>query len=146
VRAPTGPRTRLAVVGAAAAAVLGVFAWSGLDDELVYYQTPGEIAAGDAAGERVRLGGLVERGSLRRDGEHIAFVLTDGAHDVPVDYVGTTTAVFGEGQGAVVEGTLTGGVFRADALLVKHSNTYETGDGARYQPPGTADALGSGGR
>jgi cytochrome c-type biogenesis protein CcmE len=67
------------------------------------------VLAGADHADRLRLGGMVEPGSLRRDGAVLRFALTDGAADVPVEYSGTTTAVFAEGQGAVVEGTLDAG-------------------------------------
>jgi cytochrome c-type biogenesis protein CcmE len=127
----------LALVGVAGAGVLGVLALSGLDDQLVYYRTPSEVTASAGQGERLRLGGQVESGSLHREGSQLRFTLTDGAHDVPVVYVGDTTAVFQEGQGAVVEGTLDGrGTFHAESLMVKHSNSYVDGRGGSYRPPG----------
>jgi cytochrome c-type biogenesis protein CcmE len=130
------PRARLAVVGVAAAGVLVVLAVSGLNQDLVYYRTPSEVTAGADHADRLRLGGLVQPGSLRRDGAVLRFALTDGAADVPVEYAGTTTAVFAEGQGAVVEGTLDpAGLFHADSLLVKHSNEYVDGAGGVYRPP-----------
>lgn len=133
------PRARLAIVGLAAAGVLGVLAVSGLNQDLVYYRTPSEAAADADHADRLRLGGMVLPGSLHRDGDVTRFALTDGAADVPVEYSGTTTAVFAEGQGAVVEGTLdAAGLFHADSLLVKHSNEYTDGNGGVYRPPTTA--------
>ena len=121
------PRARLAVVGVAAAGVLAVLGIWGSGDDLVYYRTPSEIAAKVRPGERVRLGGLVEQGTLRRDGSVVRFIITDGARDLPVTYDGATTAIFREGQGVLVEGSVDGrGRFVADTLLVKHSNQYVT--------------------
>lgn len=119
------PRARLAVVGVAAAGVLGVLGMSGSEEDLVYYRTPSEIAAKVSPGERVRLGGLVEQGTLRRDGSVVRFIITDGARDLPVTYDGATTAIFREGQGVLVEGSVDGqGRFHADTLMSKHSNQY----------------------
>lgn len=129
------PRARLAVVGVALAGVLGVVAVSGLSDSLVYYRTPSEVRQSPEPG-RLRLGGMVETGSVVRQGATLRFVLTDGAHDVPVTFDGRTTGVFREGQGAVVEGNLDhSGLFHADTLLVKHSNEYTDGGGKIYHPP-----------
>jgi cytochrome c-type biogenesis protein CcmE len=79
-------------------------------------------------GQRVRLGGLVVTGTVRRTAAGVDFELTDGVQEVPVVNTGQPRGVFQEGQGAVVEGVLgRDGVFRSDVLLVKHSN--------RYRPP-----------
>jgi cytochrome c-type biogenesis protein CcmE len=125
----SAPRTgvRLTVVGLAAVAALGVLGASGLRDSLVYYRTPSELAAGPAQdGERLRLGGLVVAGSVKAQVDGVRFVLTDGAADVEVLHRGDPPAVFQEGQGALVEGTVgPDGVFRSDFLVVKHSNEYQ---------------------
>lgn len=127
-------RVRLAVVGVVAVAALGVIAASGLGDSLVYYQTPSEMSAQPVASrERLRLGGMVQPGSVREDGEFVHFVLTDGAAEIPVVHRGDPTGVFQEGQGALVEGSLAAdGTFRSDFLVVKHSNEYRGADGEVY--------------
>lgn len=129
------PRIRLAVVGAACIAAVGVLAVSGLDDSLVYYRTPSELAAQPAgSAERVRLGGLVQAGSVQEDSGDVRFVLSDGASEVTVVHRGDPPGVFQEGQGALVEGTFDPqGVFRSDFLVVKHSNEYRGADGEPYQ-------------
>jgi cytochrome c-type biogenesis protein CcmE len=131
VTAPAGARTmrsrwRLLVVVLVAVAGTGVLAMSGLEGTAVYYLTPAEITARPpTAGEHVRLGGLVKDGTVRDDGDDVAFVLTDGSADVAVASVATLPRVFREGEGAVVEGTLgADGVFRADRIMVRHSNEY----------------------
>lgn len=133
----TSVRVRLVVVAVVALAAVGVVAASGLDESLVYYRTPSELGLeGRKSGERVRLGGMVARDSVRRRGARVAFVLTDGAADVPVVHEGDPPGVFQEGQGALVEGSFDGtGVFRSDLLLVKHDNTYRGPDGEEYEPP-----------
>lgn len=130
----TTPRARLAVVGVAAAGVLGVLGATGLQDNLVYYRTPSEIDTGGFGDQRVRIGGLVAEGSVSRESGTLQFVLTDGAYDVSVTYEGKAPGVFREGQGAIVEGTLdSGGVMTADNVLVKHDNQYVDGSGETYE-------------
>lgn len=128
-------RARLAVVGVAAAGVLGVLGVTGLQDNLVYYRTPSEIDAATTGDDRVRLGGLVQKGSVSRESGTLQFVLTDGAYDVAVTYDGKAPGIFREGQGAIVEGTLDPqGAFLADNVLVKHDNEYVDGSGQTYEP------------
>lgn len=136
MRPAATPRVRLAVVGVVAVAALGVMAASGLDDSLVYYQSPSELSARPpASDQRLRLGGMVQPGSVDQTGDVVRFVLTDGAADVIVEHRGDPPGVFQEGQGALVEGTFeAGGVFRSDFLIVKHSNEYRGPNGEVYQP------------
>jgi len=127
------PKTqRLILVAAAAIAVFAavMLAMWGLKDRAAYFYAPAEIAAGKAAdGQAIRLGGMVERGSLRRlpDGVTIRFRLTDGAAATPVQYRGIVPDLFREGSGAVAEGRMAQGVFIADNILAKHDE--------RYMPP-----------
>ena len=123
---------RLALVAAAAVAVLiaVLLAMWGLRERASYFYTPAEIAAGKAAqGRAVRLGGMVERGSVRRepDGVTIRFIVTDGQARTPVVYRGIVPDLFREGSGAVAEGRLENGTFVADNILAKHDE--------RYMPP-----------
>ena len=120
--------------GTAAALVLTAF-----EDNLVYFRSPSEIAAWEASGERMRMGGLVKTGSLLRQGARVAFRVTDLKNEVEVIYEGILPDLFREGQGVVVEGRLLpGGVFRADGVLAKHDETY--------MPPEVAEALKESGR
>jgi cytochrome c-type biogenesis protein CcmE len=123
---------RLVLVTAAVAAVLHavLLAMWGLKDRAAYFYTPADIAAGKAAeSQAIRLGGMVERGSIRRgpDGVTIRFVVTDGKAETPVLYRGIVPDLFREGSGAVAEGRLQGGTFVADNILAKHDE--------RYMPP-----------
>jgi cytochrome c-type biogenesis protein CcmE len=123
---------RLVLVAAAILAVLVavLLAMWGLRERASYFYTPVEIAAGKAArGQAVRLGGMVERGSVRRlpDGVTIRFVVTDGQARTPVTYRGIVPDLFREGTGAVAEGRLENGTFVADTILAKHDE--------RYMPP-----------
>lgn len=119
------PRMRLLVVAAAAIGAIGLLAAGGLGDSLVYYLSPTEVSALPDAPERVRVGGLVQPGSVRLDGEDVRFVLTDGVTHLDVIHRGDPPGVFQEGQGALVEGQVDqDGTFRSDLLIVKHSNEY----------------------
>ena len=123
---------RLVLVSAALVAVIVavLLAMWGLRDRASYFYTPADIAAGKATeGQAVRLGGMVEKGSIRResDGITIRFVVTDGTASTPVVYRGIVPDLFREGSGAVAEGRLQGGTFVADRILAKHDE--------RYMPP-----------
>ena len=116
----------LAIVAVGAAALLAMW---GLADRAAYFRTPADIVAGKAAdGEPIRLGGMVEKGSLKRsDGTSVAFVVSDGAARVPVTYRGILPDLFREGSGMVAEGRMARGTFVADMILAKHDE--------RYMPP-----------
>jgi len=120
----------LVTLGVAAALVLTAF-----EDNLVFFYSPSDLAEKDVApGRRIRLGGLVEEGSVERQGETTRFVITDLSHTVAVSYTGILPDLFREGQGVVTEGTLEpGGRFRASEVLAKHDETY--------MPKEVADAL-----
>ncbi len=123
---------RLALVCAAIAAVLlaVLLAMWGLRDRASYFYTPADITAGKAAGgQAIRLGGMVETGSIQRapDGVTIRFRLTDGKAATPVTYRGIVPDLFREGSGAVAEGRMHGDTFVADTILAKHDE--------RYMPP-----------
>ena len=123
---------RLALVGAAIFAILVavLLAMWGLRERASYFYTPADIVAGRATqGRSMRLGGMVERGSIVRqpDGVTISFVLTDGKAETPVVYRGIVPDLFREGSGAVAEGRLENGAFTADTILAKHDE--------RYMPP-----------
>jgi cytochrome c-type biogenesis protein CcmE len=123
---------RLGLVSAAVVAVLiaGLLARWGLRSQASYFYTPADIAAGKAhEGETMRLGGMVEQGSVERnpDGLTIRFVITDGKAQTPVVFRGIVPDLFREGSGAVAEGRLENGTFVADTILAKHDE--------RYMPP-----------
>jgi cytochrome c-type biogenesis protein CcmE len=122
----------LGMLGIASALVLFAF-----NDNLVFFMSPSDLASkGAPETRRLRLGGLVEAGSVARqgDGRTIDFRVTDGNSAVPVVFSGVLPDLFREGQGVVVEGALAkNGVFKADTVLAKHDE--------RYMPPEVADAL-----
>ena len=111
----------LGVAGVAAG--LTLFA---LRDSVVFFYGPTEFAAkAPAPGTRLRIGGLVERGTLTHAGDAtVRFAVTDNARDVRVTYTGLLPDLFREGQGVVAEGVVTGsGQFVADTVLAKHDET-----------------------
>ncbi len=116
----------LAIVAIGGAVLLA--RW-GPSDRAAYFRTPADIVAGKSAdGEPIRLGGMVEKGSLKRtDGTTVAFVVADGAARVPVTYRGILPDLFREGSGMVAEGRMERGTFVADMILAKHDE--------RYMPP-----------
>jgi cytochrome c-type biogenesis protein CcmE len=121
---------RLVLVLIALAALIGaalLAAWA-LRNQASYFYVPSDIAADPPApGQAVRLGGMVEAGSLRTraDGVTVDFVVGDGAARVPVVFSGIVPDLFVEGSGVVAEGSLrTDGTFAATNLLAKHDETY----------------------
>jgi cytochrome c-type biogenesis protein CcmE len=132
---PRHKRLTFVVIGLGLLAAAAALALSASREALVFFRSPSEIAAQPPAGDRrLRLGGLVEEGSvLREDGGVVRFRITDLAHAVPVLYRGILPDLFREGQGVVAEGRLDGGTFVADQVLAKHDETY--------MPPEVADAL-----
>jgi len=114
--------TSLGVLGVAVGLVL--FA---LRDSIVFFYTPSEVAEKHLeTGQRFRLGGLVENGSVKRgEGTTVGFVITDKRSTLPVTFTGVLPDLFREGQGVVAEGVLNSdGVFRADSVLAKHDENY----------------------
>jgi cytochrome c-type biogenesis protein CcmE len=134
------PRTRrglaivvgLGILGVASMLVLNAF-----QSNLVFFFSPSQIAANEAPRDRAfRIGGLVEEGSIKRDGQSLTvnFVVTDMAQRVPVSYTGMLPDLFKEGKGVVAQGKLgPDGVFRAEQVLAKHDENY--------MPPEAAEAL-----
>lgn len=125
------PRRRpwgILVLVAVVLVVIGYLAFSSVGSALVYYVTPTELLdRGEAAiGETVRLGGLVEQGSVSGPATDLTFVVTDGQHGIEVHSTVAPTRSFREGSGAVVEGALgSDGVFEATRVIVKHDEKYE---------------------
>ncbi len=120
----------LSAVGVAVALVLNAF-----NSNLVFFYTPVQIAAKEAPqGRTFRVGGLVEAGSVKRDGVRVNFVVTDTIKTVPVRFEGVLPDLFKEGKGVVAQGQLgADGVFAAREVLAKHDENY--------MPPEAADAL-----
>ena len=125
----------LCVLGAAVALVL-----SALSDNLVFFYSPTQMAEKHPGPDRrLRIGGLVEQGSVKKQGQEVHFVVTDLRKSVPVVYRGLLPDLFREGQGVIAEGTLgADGVFTAREVLAKHDE--------KYMPPEVAKALKESGR
>lgn len=125
----------LAGLGGAAALVLNAF-----NDNMVFFFSPTQVFAKESPeGRNFRLGGLVEKGSLKRedDGLTVHFVVTDTHKEIPVTYKGILPDLFREGQGVVAQGRLNpDGVFHAEEVLAKHDENY--------MPPEVKDALDKG--
>jgi cytochrome c-type biogenesis protein CcmE len=110
--------------GSAAAVGLLIVAFN---EGLNVFMTPTEIAEGKAGkGQNLRIGGMVEMGSLaRREGARIEFITTDCNKEIPVSYTGVLPDLFREGQGVVAEGYIDeSGVFQARTILAKHDENY----------------------
>ena len=120
----------LAAIGTAVALVLNAF-----NSNLVFFYTPSQIASKEAPlGRTFRIGGLVQAGSVARDGVSVTFTVTDTAKSVPVRYEGVLPDLFKEGKGVVAQGQLgADGVFAAREVLAKHDENY--------MPPEAAQAL-----
>jgi cytochrome c-type biogenesis protein CcmE len=132
-------RKRLAIVvlmlvgiGVAVGLALNAF-----QQNLLFFFSPSQVAAGEAPKERAfRIGGLVTKGSVQRqsDGLTVRFVVTDMVHSTPITYKGILPDLFREGQGIIAQGRMReDGMFVATEVLAKHDENY--------MPPEVADAL-----
>ena len=119
----------IAVVGVATALVLNAF-----QSNIVFFYSPSQIASHEAPESRTfRLGGMVQPGSVKREGTEVSFLVTDTAKTVAVTYQGILPDLFKEGKGVVAQGQLKGNVFVAREVLAKHDENY--------MPPEAAQAL-----
>jgi cytochrome c-type biogenesis protein CcmE len=121
----------VAIIGAA------LLAMSALKDEAAYFYTPADAKKDHVeVGRAVRLGGMVEKGSIKRraDGVTIDFVVTDNVETVPVRFTGIVPDLFKEDSGVVAEGSFQpDGSFLATNILAKHDE--------RYMPPQVAGEM-----
>ena len=134
------PRHKRLALIVAGLATLSLAAWlvlSAFQQNLVFFFTPTQIFAGEAPqGRSFRMGGMVEMGSIKRqpDGMTVAFVVTDNAQRVNVNYRGMLPDLFKEGKGVVAQGKLAkDNLFLADEVLAKHDENY--------MPPEAAYAM-----
>ena len=132
------PRHRRAVLIIAAVAILGVataLVLVAFRQNLVFFYTPSDVVANKApANHTFRVGGLVEVGSVKREGVRVTFRVTDTAQTITVAYDGILPDLFREGKGVVAEGRIEpGGTFHASEVLAKHNENY--------MPPDAAHAL-----
>lgn len=113
------------VAGTVFALAVGLILFA-LSDQIVYFQTPTDLATGLVEpGVRVRIGGLVEAGKIKYQDDLVSFVITDEVHAITAQYTGILPDLFREGQGVVIEGVLEpNGTFTADTVLAKHDENY----------------------
>ena len=137
---PKNARAMMIFAGLGFLALAATLALTALEDNIVFFRAPSELAEKPvAAGVALRVGGLVSEGSVQRDGLNVRFQITDLAHQVDVRFTGMLPDLFREGQGVVAEGRFNAsGIFMADTVLAKHDETY--------MPPEVADALKASGR
>jgi cytochrome c-type biogenesis protein CcmE len=122
--------------GVATLVVASLLVMLALRDKVVFFHSPSDVVEKKVpAGQRFRLGGLVQQGSVKRGGGvQVEFAVTDTIRTIPVTYDGILPDLFREGQGVVTEGKLdAAGRFTADTVLAKHDETY--------MPPEVAKAL-----
>jgi cytochrome c-type biogenesis protein CcmE len=130
-------RIGIILAGLVALGVATYLVASAFRNNLVFFFSPTQVAAKEAPVNRTfRIGGLVEEGTLKRDGDGLTvrFTVTDTASSIPVVYKGILPDLFKEGRGCVAQGRLgDDGVFRAEQVLAKHDENY--------MPPEAADAI-----
>ena len=127
---------RLAIVSGVVAAVGAIVALvlTAFQSNLVFFYSPSQVADHEAPSMRTfRIGGMVERGTVKREGTQVSFIVTDTAKSIPVRYEGILPDLFKEGKGVVAQGQLKDGVFVAREVLAKHDENY--------MPPEAAEAL-----
>ena len=128
---------RLLLIGVALLLLAGAVALvlSAFRENLVFFHSPSDVAQGKApVGRPFRMGGLVETGSLKRDGVTVSFRVTDTVNTLAVTYTGILPDLFREGKGVVAQGRMgADGVFAATEVLAKHDENY--------MPPEASHAL-----
>jgi cytochrome c-type biogenesis protein CcmE len=134
---PRHKRLALIVAGVAAVALAATLILNAFRSNMVFFYTPTQVSKGEAPkAASFRIGGLVEQGSLKREGDGLTvhFVVTDTVQRTPVTYQGILPDLFKEGKGVVAQGKLgPDGSFVASDVLAKHDENY--------MPPEAADAL-----
>jgi cytochrome c-type biogenesis protein CcmE len=125
---PRHKRIAAIAIGVVALGVVTALVLSAFQENLVFFFTPTEVVANKAPqGRTFRIGGMVEKGSIRRqaDGVTVQFTVTDTAKTIPVVFQGALPDLFREGKGVVAQGRLgADGVFRASEVLAKHDENY----------------------
>jgi cytochrome c-type biogenesis protein CcmE len=121
-------KVRLTIIGVAGVllALATALVLGGLRDSIVFFYSPSELAAKASPGQRVKIGGLVEAGSVKRDPDGaLVFAVTDNRNSMQVRYRGAVPDLFKERQGVIAEGVYKpGAVFAADSVLAKHDEKY----------------------
>ena len=128
-------RIAFIVAGLAGLALAAYLVASAFRNNLVFFFSPTQVAAKEAPiGRTFRIGGLVQEGTLKRDGLNAQFIVTDTAASIPVVYNGILPDLFKEGRGCVAQGKIgSDGVFHAEQVLAKHDENY--------MPPEAGQAL-----
>ena len=128
-------RITFIVAGLVGLGIAAYLAASAFRNNLVFFFSPTQVAAKEAPVDRTfRIGGLVQEGTLKRDGLNVQFIVTDTAASVPVVYNGILPDLFKEGRGCVAQGKIgADGVFHAEQVLAKHDENY--------MPPEAGQAL-----
>ena len=113
-------------VGLAGLAIAAFLVLSAFQNNLVFFFSPTQVAAKEAPIDRTfRIGGLVQEGTVQRDGLTVRFTVTDTAASIPVVYNGILPDLFKEGRGCVAQGKISAdGVFQAEEVLAKHDENY----------------------
>lgn len=108
-------------------AALGFVLYKGLDEASMFFYNVDEALAirGDLEGQRFRMQGSVEKGSVEETTDGVTFVLVFGGESVVVDHTGTPPELFGPDIPVVVEGEFHDDVFMSDEIMVKHDNSYD---------------------
>src|SRR5829696_1277526 len=128
-------RIAFIVAGVAGLAIAAFLVLSAFQNNLVFFFSPTQVAAKEAPVNRTfRIGGLVQEGTLKRDGLTARFIVTDTAASIPVVYNGILPDLFKEGRGCVAQGKIgSDGVFQAEEVLAKHDENY--------MPPEAGEAI-----
>jgi cytochrome c-type biogenesis protein CcmE len=128
-------RLAFILVGVAGLGLAAFLVLSAFNNNLVFFFSPTQVAAREAPVNRTfRIGGLVQEGTLKRDGLKATFAVTDTAVSIPVVYTGILPDLFKEGKGCVAQGRIgEDGVFHADQVLAKHDENY--------MPPEAGEAI-----
>lgn len=125
---PRHKKMAVIALSVSALTVAVVLVLNAFQSNLVFFFSPSQVAAKEAPiGKSFRIGGLVEEGSLKRegDGTTLNFAITDTAEVIRVVYTGILPDLFKEGKGVVAQGKMADdGIFYADEVLAKHDENY----------------------
>ena len=117
---------------------------SALQDNIVLFFTPSELTPEKTTARQLRIGGLVEEGSVQINGLEARFSITDSAAVVSVLYTGALPDLFREGQGIIAQGRFEDNIFSAENVLAKHDETYmprEVAESLKEQGVWKGDSL-----
>lgn len=137
---PRHKRLAIILTSVLALGVAALFVLNAFRSNLVFFYSPVEVMEGKVPrDQRFRIGGLVEQGSVEREGTRVRFIVTDFKQKIVVDYEGVLPDLFREGQGVIAQGRLVAdGRFVAEEILAKHDENYMPPEVARSlgHPPG----------